>query len=73
MVVGFVYVVNVLNATKLFTLKWFILCYVNSKLGKKKKRVPLAETSSCPTCSSQEEEGWRMVLQWCVGTSHKLM
>ena len=48
MVVGFVYVVNVLNATKLFTLKWFILCYVNSKLGKKKKKSPTSRNIILP-------------------------
>ena len=29
MVVGFVYIVIVLNATELLTLKWLILYYVN--------------------------------------------
>ena len=35
---------------------------------KKKNWVPLEETSSCPTCSPQEEEGWGMVQQWHVAT-----
>lgn len=47
------HILNLLNATELFTLKWSILYFVNfTSINYLKKKTNGAE-SICPTCSSQ--------------------